>query len=550
MHERLLPWSLVVLILILTAAACAPPPVTSPTSSRSLPTDTPTTEATDTVPAASPTPTPPPATALPTSTAGPPSDRTIALFSVGSPERAGLHALKGDGSTTELNRVVSPQAAVSDDGRWVATSRGHPSANGVVAFNLKTGATYTVPVASDLSPYGMAFDSGGNRLAFLELGLPGANGTPWALIVLTMEDSSAVRFEAVTGPDDSLLPGAPIGWAGDELLLNTFIPYSEAGSEGLWAVTLPPDVTSAPVDALDRRRVLSGDDYLFEPELSPGGARVLYLSRDCDYTPDDYEPVGYDLAVNEVRVLDLASGSSRLLVEETEGGALGGDVAWSPDGALGLFAEGHYEGNTFGSLTMKTVDDQGAVTEVAPIPLPPEGFLISLDWCSQDIVLVVVATSDGVHQLYALDISTRQSPLVASDDDIAVLGCVHREGGAGANADVTHVRAVESPDGTWTFYVTVEHPDTGWEDYADGWDVVTPEGEVLKPDPESEFTRTLLHPHVDEQPFTRSQSGIVIPEDVTEVRVRAHDIVDGYGGEEVVVDLTKSSGPDFEVERE
>jgi hypothetical protein len=42
----------------------------------------------------------------------------------------------------------------------------------------------------------------------------------------------------------------------------------------------------------------------------------------------------------------------------------------------------------------------------------------------------------------------------------------------------------------------------------------------------------------------------VIPEGVTEVRVRAHDIVDGYGGKEVVVDLTKSSGPNFEVERE
>jgi hypothetical protein len=130
------------------------------------------------------------------------------------------------------------------------------------------------------------------------------------------------------------------------------------------------------------------------------------------------------------------------------------------------------------------------------------------------------------------------------------------EGESGGNADVLHVRAVQSVDdssanserGTWTFYVTVEHPDTGWEDYADGWDVLTPDGTVLKPDPESPFTRLLLHPHVDEQPFTRSQSGIVIPKDVTNVRVRAHDLVDGYGGREVVVDLTKESGPDYEVE--
>lgn len=117
------------------------------------------------------------------------------------------------------------------------------------------------------------------------------------------------------------------------------------------------------------------------------------------------------------------------------------------------------------------------------------------------------------------------------------------------NADVLFVRAVQAADESWTFNVTVQHPDTGWEDYADGWDVLTPNGTVLRPDAESQFTRTLLHPHVEEQPVTRSQSGIVIPLDVTEVRVRAHDIVDGFGGREVVVDLARTSGADFEVER-
>ncbi|MFP4344322.1 MAG: hypothetical protein ACLFU8_06500 [Anaerolineales bacterium] len=118
-----------------------------------------------------------------------------------------------------------------------------------------------------------------------------------------------------------------------------------------------------------------------------------------------------------------------------------------------------------------------------------------------------------------------------------------------ANADVTFVRAVQKEAGSWTFHVTVRHPDTGWEDYADGWDVVLPSGEVVKPDAGSDFTRTLLHPHVDEQPFTRSQSNIEIPEGVDEVRVRAHDLVDGWGGQEVVVDLTQEAGEDYEVER-
>ena len=118
-----------------------------------------------------------------------------------------------------------------------------------------------------------------------------------------------------------------------------------------------------------------------------------------------------------------------------------------------------------------------------------------------------------------------------------------------ADADVLHVRAVQASSGKWTFHVTVRHPDTGWQDYADGWDVVAPDGAALRPDPSGPFTRLLLHPHETEQPFTRSQSRIVIPEGVAQVRVRAHDLVDGFGGREVTVDLTASSGPDYEVSR-
>lgn len=97
--------------------------------------------------------------------------------------------------------------------------------------------------------------------------------------------------------------------------------------------------------------------------------------------------------------------------------------------------------------------------------------------------------------------------------------------------------------------MTISHPDTGWDDYADGWDVVLPDGTVLKPDLRSPFTRLLLHPHEAEQPFTRSQSGLEIPSGTGKVIVRAHDLVAGFGGREVEVDLTLSAGTDFEVTR-
>lgn len=118
-----------------------------------------------------------------------------------------------------------------------------------------------------------------------------------------------------------------------------------------------------------------------------------------------------------------------------------------------------------------------------------------------------------------------------------------------ANADVTFVKAEQAADGSWTFHVTVEHPDTGWEDYANGWDIITTQGQVIKKSVEEEFTYVLTHPHEDEQPFTRSQSGLVIPADVTEVFVRAHDIVHGWGGDIVYVDLTTNTGQNYEVER-
>ncbi len=84
--------------------------------------------------------------------------------------------------------------------------------------------------------------------------------------------------------------------------------------------------------------------------------------------------------------------------------------------------------------------------------------------------------------------------------------------------------------GGWTFSVTLRHGDTGWDDYADGWRVVTGAGEILG-------TRTLYHPHVNEQPFTRSLSGVGVPDGVTEVFIEARTNVDGWGVARFLVTL-------------
>lgn len=117
------------------------------------------------------------------------------------------------------------------------------------------------------------------------------------------------------------------------------------------------------------------------------------------------------------------------------------------------------------------------------------------------------------------------------------------------DADVIEVRAVDRGDAGWTFNVTVSHPDTGWSDYCNGWDVVTDNGTVLKRSENDSFSRPLLHPHEAEQPFTRSQSGLLIPGGTRYVTVRAHDLVDGFGGKEVRLDLNADSGPGYTISR-
>jgi hypothetical protein len=110
-------------------------------------------------------------------------------------------------------------------------------------------------------------------------------------------------------------------------------------------------------------------------------------------------------------------------------------------------------------------------------------------------------------------------------------------------AQVEHVDVAISDDGALRFEVTVRHADDGWDHYADAWHVIDPEtGEVYA-------ERELLHPHDQEQPFTRSLAGVRLPDGVTTVTVRARCNVHGFGGREVTVDLETSEGDGYAVHR-
>jgi hypothetical protein len=97
-------------------------------------------------------------------------------------------------------------------------------------------------------------------------------------------------------------------------------------------------------------------------------------------------------------------------------------------------------------------------------------------------------------------------------------------------ADVVAAEATPEADGAWRFEVTVASADTGWEKYADAWEVRLPDGTVVG-------TRELAHPHVDEQPFTRSLAAVPIPDAVGSVTVAARDSVAGFCGSTLEVAL-------------
>lgn len=107
------------------------------------------------------------------------------------------------------------------------------------------------------------------------------------------------------------------------------------------------------------------------------------------------------------------------------------------------------------------------------------------------------------------------------------------DGGSGEQAypDVEAAELERSGD-SWSLSVTVSSPYDSPERYADGWRVLSPEGEVLG-------EHELGHDHADEQPFTRTQTGLEIPEGVEEITVEGRDLENGYGGETVTVPVER-----------
>jgi hypothetical protein len=357
---------------------------------------------------------------------------TVALFASGDDEQAEVYALSADGTTQLVLPDVGRDVMVSPDGRWLGYVRWRPEGQGaLVVHDARSGESRTVSPETSGGLLRFAFHPDSRQVAYLDLGGFTESGVPWALVVADLENDETARYDGLmTDAETRPLPGAPVGWLGSEsdaveLIIDTFLPYSEGGWMGVWGVTLPADASSAALDTLPKRELIPGAPiYTSQLFLAPDRRSVAFLGRDPDYFPDDYFPAFYDLAVNRLETAALDDGERSPLLEISDGSALGRALAWSPSGERLLFAQGFYEGESFTQLSLKSSDRDGNVVEYGPLTLPPLGGLAGLGWCSPSLALYVTWDGgDAIEHLLAFDLNTGVSVELSAAPRIEIVGC-------------------------------------------------------------------------------------------------------------------------------
>lgn len=120
--------------------------------------------------------------------------------------------------------------------------------------------------------------------------------------------------------------------------------------------------------------------------------------------------------------------------------------------------------------------------------------------------------------------------IIASVLTLAHIGAVQAEEQDARIADVQIKR--DSPDqpGIYHIRVTIEHEDTGWDDYVEAWEISGPDGKVLG-------VRPFFEPELERPQTVSALSGVVIPEDIKTITVRARTYPKGFEGTPVEVSI-------------
>ena len=116
----------------------------------------------------------------------------------------------------------------------------------------------------------------------------------------------------------------------------------------------------------------------------------------------------------------------------------------------------------------------------------------------------------SILSLWFLCCSTDNEVLVDESDSTSIFDF---------NAQVIEV-TISGESNAYTINTTISSPDRGCDQYADWWEIIDLEGNLI-------YRRILTHSHVEEQPFTRSGSNIPLKNE-DEVYIRVHINTTGY----------------------
>lgn len=124
----------------------------------------------------------------------------------------------------------------------------------------------------------------------------------------------------------------------------------------------------------------------------------------------------------------------------------------------------------------------------------------------------------------------RLSLLIAATLAFGSAGFAHANDDAARIADVQVKRDSPDESGIYHVSVTIEHEDTGWDDYVEAWEIFGPDGKVLG-------VRPFFEPELERESTVSALAGVIIPEDIKTVTIRARTYPKGLEGDPVEVQI-------------
>lgn len=256
-----------------------------------------------------------------------------------------------------------------------------------------------------------------------------------------------------------------------------------------------------------------------------GARAVVSLHHNAPAAPSS------DIPGVEIFVQDQTTESARLgglIYDQTMSALSGFEVDWDRAPDAGVMTVLNSEGeDAYGMVRLP--DAPSALVELGYIANRSEAELYA---DPAYVPTVSTAVADAVESFLTSDMTG--AALVEGRDFNPSSGvgrdqCIEPDLDAPLYPDIVDVTVNRAGEGL-NFVVTMSSPYDGPARYADAWRVIGDDGVVYG-------VVELEHGHAEEQPFTRSLSGVVIPETVSSVTVQGRDQVYGWGGGVVEVPL-------------